>query len=41
VPSGDGTANLMPLGVARNTARLHLEAASSSLPNAQGSAAVT
>jgi hypothetical protein len=40
VPSGDGTANLMPLGVAGNTARLHLEAASSSLPNAQGSAAV-
>jgi YVTN family beta-propeller protein len=40
VPTGDGTANLMPLGVAGNTARLHLEAASSSLPNAQASAAV-
>jgi hypothetical protein len=40
VPSGDGTANLMPLGVAGNTARLQLVATSSSLPNAQGSAAV-
>jgi hypothetical protein len=30
----------MPLGVAGNTARLQLEAASSSLPNAQGTAAV-
>src|ERR1700722_18404649 len=40
VPSGGGTANLMPLGVAGNTARLQLEAASSSLPNAQGTAAV-
>jgi YVTN family beta-propeller protein len=40
VPSGSGTANLMPLGVAGNTARLQLEAASSSLPNAQGTAAV-
>jgi YVTN family beta-propeller protein len=40
VPSGDGTANLMPLGVAGVTVRLHLEAASSSLPNAQASAAV-
>ncbi len=40
VPAGDGTSNLMPLGVAGNTARLHLEAASSSLPNAQASAAV-
>ena len=39
VPSGGGTANLMPLGVAGNTARLQLVAASSSLPNAQGSAA--
>jgi YVTN family beta-propeller protein len=40
VPAGNGTANLMPLGVAGITARLHLEAASSSLPNAQASAAV-
>jgi hypothetical protein len=40
VPAGDGTANLMPLGVAGNTAQLHLVAASSSLPNAQASAAV-
>jgi YVTN family beta-propeller protein len=40
VPSGGGTANLMPLGVAGNTAHLQLEAASSSLPNAQGTAAV-
>jgi YVTN family beta-propeller protein len=40
VPSGAGTANLMPLGVAGNTARLNLEAASSSFPNAQGTAAV-
>jgi hypothetical protein len=40
VPAGDGTANLMPLGVAGNTARLHLEAAGGSLPNAQASVAV-
>jgi hypothetical protein len=40
VPAGDGTANLMPLGVAGNTARLHLEAAGRSLPNAQASVAV-
>jgi YVTN family beta-propeller protein len=40
VPAGDGTANLMPLGVAGNTARLHLEAAGSSLPSAQASVAV-
>ena len=40
VPSGGGTANLLPLGVAGNTARLQLVAASSSSPNAQGSAAV-
>jgi hypothetical protein len=40
VPAGNGTANLMPLGVAGITARLHLEAASSALPNAQASAAV-
>jgi YVTN family beta-propeller protein len=40
VPAGDGTANLMPLGVSGNTARLHLEAAGASLPNAQASVAV-
>src|ERR1700730_2860073 len=40
VPFGNGTANLMPLGEAGNTARLHLEAAASSLPNAQASVAV-
>jgi len=40
VPSGDGTSNLMPLGTAGQTARLHLEAADSALPNAQASAAV-
>jgi len=40
VTAGNGTANLMPLGIAGNTARLHLEAAGSSLPNAQASVAV-
>ncbi len=40
VTSGNGTANLMPLGVAGNTARLHLEAVAGSLPNAQASVAV-
>src|SRR5262245_55906027 len=40
VPSGPGTENLMPLGVAANTARLHLEAAGSELPDAQASVAV-
>ena len=40
VPSGDGTANLTPLGLAGNTARLHLEAADTALPNAQASVAV-
>jgi YVTN family beta-propeller protein len=40
VPYGGGTANLMPLGLAGNTARLHLEAAGRSLPNAQASVAV-
>lgn len=39
VPLGDGTANLMPLGEAANTARLQLRAVGA-LPNAQGSAAV-
>jgi YVTN family beta-propeller protein len=40
VPAGSGTANLMPLGAAGNTARLHLEAAGGSLPYAQASVAV-
>jgi YVTN family beta-propeller protein len=40
VPAGNGTANLMPLGESGNTARLHLEAAGRSLPNAQASVAV-
>jgi len=40
VPSGAGTENLMPLGVAANTARLHLEPGGSALPDAQASVAV-
>jgi YVTN family beta-propeller protein len=40
VPNGPGTENLMPLGVAANTARLHLEPGGSALPNAQASVAV-
>ena len=40
LPSGSGSENLMPLGVAANTARLHLEAASTELPEAQASVAV-
>jgi YVTN family beta-propeller protein len=40
VPNGTGTDNLVPLGVAGNTARLHLVAAGTSLPNAQASVAV-
>jgi YVTN family beta-propeller protein len=40
VPNGSGTESLMPLGVAANTARLHLEAGSTELPNAQASVAV-
>src|SRR6201993_3685842 len=40
VPSGSGTDNLMPLGAAANTARLHLEAGGSALPEAQASVAV-
>jgi len=40
VPNGSGTESLMPLGVSANTARLHLEAASTELPNAQASVAV-
>src|SRR6266566_848529 len=40
VPSGSGTDNLMPLGAAANTARLHLEAGGTALKDAQASAAV-
>ena len=40
VPSGLGTDNLVPLGEAANTARLHLEAAGTALPGAQASVAV-
>src|SRR5216683_2213764 len=41
VPTGDGTANLMPLGEAGNTARLHLQAAGgTALQNAEASVAV-
>jgi YVTN family beta-propeller protein len=40
VPNGPGTENLIPLGVAANTARLHLEAAGTALPDAQASVAV-
>jgi YVTN family beta-propeller protein len=40
VPSGSGTENLMPLGVAANTARLQLEAGGTALPEAQASVAV-
>ena len=40
MPNGSGSENLMPLGVAANTARLHLEAGATALPNAQASVAV-
>jgi YVTN family beta-propeller protein len=40
VSSGAGTENLMPLGAAANTARLHLEAGGTALPDAQASVAV-
>jgi YVTN family beta-propeller protein len=40
VPSGSGTGNLMPLGVAGNAARLHLEAGGTVLPHAEASVAV-
>jgi hypothetical protein len=40
VPNGDGTENLVPLGEAGNTTRLHLEAGGAALPDAQGWAAV-
>jgi len=40
VSNGSGTENLMPLGVAANTAGLHLEAGGTALPKAQASVAV-
>jgi hypothetical protein len=40
VPNGPGTDNLSPLGEAGNTARLHLKAAGTALPDAQASVAV-
>jgi YVTN family beta-propeller protein len=40
VPNGSGAENLMSLGTAANTARLHLEAGGTALPNAQASVAV-
>jgi YVTN family beta-propeller protein len=40
VPSGSGTENLMPLGAAANTARLHLAPGGTALPEAQASVAV-
>jgi YVTN family beta-propeller protein len=40
VPQGDGIQNLTPLGAAGNVARLHLDAAGTSFPNAQASVAV-
>jgi len=40
VSSGSGTENLMPLGAAANTARLHLEAGGTALPEAEASVAV-
>jgi YVTN family beta-propeller protein len=40
VPNGPGTENLIPLGVAANTARLHLDAGGTALPDAQASVAV-
>ena len=40
VSSGPGTENLTPLGIAANTARLHLEAGGATLPKADASVAV-
>jgi YVTN family beta-propeller protein len=40
VPNGGGTDGLVPLGEAGNTARLHLEAGGTALPDAQGWVAV-
>src|SRR5262249_48711427 len=40
VPEGPGTDNLVPLGEAGNTARLHLQAAGTAFPKPQGFVAV-
>jgi YVTN family beta-propeller protein len=40
VSSGAGTSNLAPLGESGNTARLHLQAGGTALPNAEASVAV-
>jgi YVTN family beta-propeller protein len=40
VPNGSGAENLSPLGEAANTARLHLQAGGSTLPDAKASVAV-
>jgi YVTN family beta-propeller protein len=40
VPAGEGTENLVPLGEAGNTARLHLEATGTIQPDAEASVAV-
>ena len=40
VPNGAGTDNLVPLGEAGKTSRLHLEGSGTALPNAQASVAV-
>jgi len=40
VPTGSRAENLMPLGASANTARLHLDAGSPGLPDAQASVAV-
>src|SRR5262249_61434912 len=40
VASGSGIENLMPLGTAANTARLHMEAGGTALAEAQASVAV-
>ena len=40
VSSGPGTENLTPLGIAANTARLHLEAGDATLPKADASVAM-
>src|SRR2546421_2366489 len=40
VPNGSGTENLTPLGLAANTARLHLEAGGATSPKADASVAV-
>jgi hypothetical protein len=40
VPNGSGAENLSPLGEGANTARSHLQAGDSTLPDAQASVAV-